>query len=354
MLSMLSHPITLLFIYICTPTLTLKYTSPSSLVRPGVLILLLMGISSMTIYSVTCNAAGPFITMAPDSILSKLSHPITLLFIYICTPTFTLMFTSPSSLIRPGVLILLLMGISLLTMPAYLDRVGRVPWAAFLAGNTILGLFQYIELSLLRKWTFENQGRSLFVDRRQQRAKGAEPPNASLRERLYFGYFVALSSRHVATPYEAKGVPSFSSSDPTYVPSRAQFLCKRAAIGLLSYLALDLAALGTRSQHAQNAVFRPPEHVPIFVRVGDVSWGELGLRVQDAMGYYVFCYCLIQCYTSIFACVVVGLNVDRVENWRPNFDSLGTSYNLRQFWGCVDTPSNSKRRQIPFIPILLT
>lgn len=53
------------------------------------------------------------------------------------------------------------------------------------------------------------------------------------------------------------------------------------------------------------------------------------------MGYYVFCYCLIQCYTSIFACMVVGLNVDRVEYWRPNFDSLGEAYNLRQFWGFV-------------------
>ena len=272
--------------------------------------------------------------MAPNPISSSLSHPITLLLSYICTTTLTLMFTTPSSLIRPGVLILIIIGLWPLTTPTYLDRVGRVPWAAFLAGNTILSLLQYVELSLLRKWTFENEGRSLFLDRRQ-RATGVEPPNASLRERLYFGYFVALSSRHVATPYEAKGVPCFSSSDPAYVPSRAKFLCKRAAIGLLSYLALDLAALGTRSQHAQNAVFRPPEHIPIFARVSDVSWGELGLRVQDAMGYYVFCYCLIQCYTSIFACIVVALNVDRVENWRPNFDSLGESYNLRQFWGFV-------------------
>lgn len=283
----------------------------------------------------TSNTTVSSTTMAPSSVLPTFSHPITLLLIYTCTPTLTLIFTSPSSLIRPSILILLLTGISSLTVPTYLDRVGRVPWAAFLAGNTILALFQYIELSLLRKWTFENEGRSLFIDRRQQRAKVVEPRTASLRERLYFGYFVALSSRHVATPYEAKGVPSFSSSDPTYVPSKARFLCKRAAIGLLSYLALDLAALGTRSQHKQNAVFRPVEHVAILARVGDVSWGELGLRVQDAMGYYVFCYCLIQCYTSIFACVVVGMNVDRVEYWRPNFDSLGTSYNLRQFWGFV-------------------
>ena len=157
------------------------------------------------------------------------------------------------------------------------------------------------------------------------------PHNTSLRERLYFEYLVTLSSRHIATPYEAKGVPCFSSSNPTYVPSRAQFLFKRAAIGLLSYLGLDLAALGTRSQLAQNAVFRPPEHIPLLVRISDVSRGELGMRVQDALGYYVFCYCLIQCYTSIFACIVVALNVGKVKRWRANFNPLGKGYNLRQF-----------------------
>ena len=272
--------------------------------------------------------------MAPDSVLFALLHPTMLLLFQNCFTTFVLMFTSPSSLIRPGALILISMGISF-SLPMYLERVGRIPWAAFLAGNTILGALQYVELVLLRKWTFEDHGRKLFADGRRRRAKESELQHPSLRERLYFGYFVALSSRHVATPYEAKGVPWYSSSNPSYVPSRAGFLLKRAAIGLASYLALDVAALGARSQHAKGALFRPPEHIPLLARIGDVSRGELGLRMQDALGYYVFCYCLIQCYTSIFACIAVALDVDKVESWRPNFDSLGTSYSLRQFWGFV-------------------
>ncbi len=278
------------------------------------------------------NATRYTTNMTRDSILPVVSHPLTLLFIQNCVSTFILMFTSPSSLIRPAVLILIVMSIRN-SLPAYLERVGRVPWAAFVAGNTILAALQYVELSLLRKWTFENEGRRLSVDPRQRHSE--RPNKTSLLERLYFGYFVAFSSRHVATPYEAKCTPPFSASDPTYVPSRARFLCKRATIGLLSYLMLDLAALGTRSQHAVNAVFRPPQHIPILARIGDVSLEELGMRTQDTLGYYVFCYCLIQCYTSIFACIVVALDVDKVEHWRPNFDSLWKGYNLRQFWGFV-------------------
>ena len=286
------------------------------------------------------------INMAPDSILFALSHPVMLLFFQSCITTLVLMITSPSSLIRPGALVLILMGICF-SMPTYLERAGRVPWAAFLAGNTIVGALQYVELGLLREWTFKDEGRRLFVDRRQ-RAEEVEPRSPPLRERLYFGYFVALSSRHIATPYEAKGTPGFSSSNPTYVPSRAQFLSKRLAIGLFSYLVLDLAALGTRSQHAKGALFRPPAHIPLLARISDVSWGELGMRMQDAVGYYVFCYCLIQCYTSFFACVVVALDVDKVGYWRPNFDSLGTSYSLRQFWGCVGLFNLGTKRRVAF------
>ena len=286
--------------------------------------------------------------MAFDLIYPIVSHPVTLLFIQNCISTFILMFTSPHSLIRPAVLIVIVIGIWI-SMPAYLERLGRVPWAAFVAGNTILAALQYVEMSLLRRWTFEKEGRRLFVDRRRMKKATDSPQEASLLERLYFGYFVALSSRHTATPYEAKCTPRFSASDPTFIPSRTRFLCKRATIGLLSYLMLDLAALGSRSQHARNAVSRPPEHIPILARVGDVSAQELGVRMQDSLGYYIFCYCLIQCYTSIFACVVVGLDLDKVEYWRPNFDSLKESYNLRQFWGFVK-PSHSSH---PLIHCLL-
>lgn len=185
--------------------------------------------------------------------LSSFSHPLTLLSCCNTISTMTLMYTPPRSLIRPGVLILISFR-TCFSLPTYLEKLDRVPWAAFLAGHTILGVLQFVKLLLLRQWTFENEGRKLLVDH-TSKAKRQKQHNASLFEKLYFGYFVALSSRHTGTPYEAKSVPPFSSSDLDYTPSRRDFLIKRVAIGILSYIALDLASLGNRSQHARNASF---------------------------------------------------------------------------------------------------
>lgn len=268
--------------------------------------------------------------MAPEP-HSVLSHPIVLLLFHNVVSVFVLMFTSSSSVVRPGVLLLMLTTIWL-AIPNFTERIGRVSWAAFAAGNTLTTALQYIELALVKKWTFDNQGRRLFVDPNRA-AKGVKPPKPSWRERLYFGYFIALSTRHTATPWEVKGVPYYSSKDSTYVPTRARFLFKRAAIFVLCYLALDLAALGARSQHGSNSTLLSPQHIPIFTRIGKVSWEELATRAQETVGYYVFCYCLIQCYTSFLACITVALGIDKVDYWRPNFDRLGEAYNLRQFWG---------------------
>lgn len=264
--------------------------------------------------------------------LSSFSHPFFVLFCCNAITALTLMHTLPCSLIRPGVWILITLG-TCFSLPTYLGTVGRVPWTAFLAGHTILGVLQFLELALLRRWTFDKEGRDLLANN-TLREKQQERHNASLYEKLYFGYFVALSNRHTGTPFEeAKSLPPFSSSDPNYIPSRKDFLIKRFVIAVLSYIALDLASMGNRSQHVRNATFRPPEHVSLLTRIGDVSWVELGFRFQYTVGYYAFCYCLIQCYTSILACVMVALQVDKVECWRPNFDVFEKSYSLRQFWG---------------------
>ncbi|KAL8781670.1 MAG: hypothetical protein Q9213_005887 [Squamulea squamosa] len=275
---------------------------------------------------------------ASSVMVPLLIHPLFPLFFSNLTTALTLIYTSPRSLIRLGAVPPIFLSLWL-SLPTYLKSTGRVPWAAFLAGNTILAALQFVDLALLRQWTFQNHARSLFIERPQQHEKNLAPRSSShpsFKDKLYFAYFIALSSRHIGTPYEAKCVPPFSSSRPDYVPSRTHFILKRAAIGILSYILLDLTAVLARSQHiANNAVYRPPEHIPVFARLNAITFAEMLTRFQDAMAYYVFCYCLIQCYTNFFACLVVGLRIDKVEYWRPNFGTLQDGYDLRQFWGYV-------------------
>ena len=96
---------------------------------------------------------------------------------------------------------------------------GRVPWAAFLAGHTVTNVLQYGEIAVLGRWTLEDQGRRLYVKEHQPVEKVGSPYASLLRDRLYFGYFFALSTRHTATPFEVRNVPPFASKNPAYVPS---------------------------------------------------------------------------------------------------------------------------------------
>ena len=283
-------------------------------------------------------------TISYSSLSPVLTHPVIIFLLQNIVTTCTLSTTTPSSSLRKGILTLMILG-TWRALPTILPRVGRVPWAAFIAGYMILSVFQYVELVLLRKWTFENQGQAvLSSDLKEKPQKqqtkthheSKQHDRAISWKQFYLGYFVTTSSRHIRTPFEAKGVPKLSSSQPSYLPSRSLFVLKRACIALLSYFVLDIITHAQRTQHVQNnAVYRPSSSIPILARLfmGEVSRSELGLRLADAMGYYVFCYCLIQCYTSVFACAVVTLGIDDVKSWKPNFGSLSDGWSLRQFWG---------------------
>ena len=273
------------------------------------------------------------------------THPVTLFLFQTCISTSVLLSTPPSSVIRPLGLLLIL-ACAWLTVPTYLGRLERIPWTAFAAGHTILGVLQYVELVLLRQWSSQElaqtsslrhqhskTGDSKTGDSKTGDSKTGGAQGFSFTEKLHMGYFVGTSSRHVATSIESKGVPCFSPRDSKYIPSRRKLLLDRMAICVLSYVVLDFAALGLRWQHAQNASSRSLSQVPILTRLHDVSLPEVGTRIQDAVGYYVFCYSLIQCYTSTLACVALTLNIDAVRSWKPNFGPLQESYNLRRFWG---------------------
>ena len=268
--------------------------------------------------------------MSLETPLAVLSHPLTFLLGLNLASTLVLTLTSPTSIVRPGALGLMVAGFWY-TLPTYLQRTGRVPWAAFLAGTTVTSILQYIEFALIRGWTYNGQGRELFI-RKTPSNRACANVGVPWRQHLYFGYFITTSTRHIGTACEVKGVPDFSAGDPRYVPSRATFLFRRVLISFACFLFLDFAALGTRL-HKPDPSLHSPQCIPVLARISDISQDEALTRVQDTIGYYIFCYCLIQCYTSIFACIVVGLGIDKVEYWRPNFDALGDAYNLRQFWG---------------------
>ena len=231
----------------------------------------------------------------------------------------------------------------------YTTVVPRVPWAGFLAGEALGGILEYVEKCLLSQWSFEDYGPSAEIGKR-----GTEPqttigspgpkktgfdrgrPNPVERsdielERCKFGTWVAFSNRYISSPYQARNVPSYSSKNPSAIPSRSRFLLDRAAVILSCYLLIDL--LTQSAQPEQNHIKYASGRIKIFSRLGEVTAEELTTRVLTSVFFWFGVYLVLQMYYSTFAFITVASGWDRPELWRPIFDEFEEAYTIRGFWG---------------------
>ena len=152
----------------------------------------------------------------------------------------------------------------------------------------------------------------------------------TLGARLKFGFLAATSFRYSGMPYEVRNVPRFSAQDPNFVPSRKEFLRRKAITILICYLVLDFLSLGADPE--SNAINFSPKRVPLFTRLGDVTGQELIMRLFVTLGFGAGVYSFQTGIQSIFALVDVGLGLSEVKSWRPMFGSPWDAYTVRRFW----------------------
>ena len=238
-------------------------------------------------------------------------------------------FTSPNSRIRTAALTLVAACAYNIVLTSHKHM--RAHWASLLAGTSVGFLLQYIELSLLSKWSFQSGGpTSQHASLKHERTKEdrVNQMNRAL-DRLYFGFSSTFSFRHVDTKWEVKNVPPFS-VDPAYTPSRSVFLFRSTATALTCYILLDASsALPTPENNSELFSW---EVVPIFRRLGDVTTPQLTLRLGATFLYWVNMYCIMQGVTSTVSVVAVALRLTEVRIWRPLFGSPLEAYTLRRFW----------------------
>lgn len=272
-------------------------------------------------------------------------HPLLLLAAEILSIALVTGFTPSSSPLRIAVLVLLSLcvwrAISTCT-----NHISRNPWAAFVAGYLATFFLHYLSTAVLSRWSFDKQGPSPInaapVERQsaqsgtiisgkpgRKRSAGGGL-RATFWDRLKFGFQVATSFRYIGTPYQARNVPHFSASDPSYVPSRSNFLSRKAIIFLISFAVLDLINLG-----ADPPLDFSPETIPLFTRVSHVTGQQLLTRLMTTLGYGIAVCSFQQLIHSIAALIDMGFGFSKVESWRPLFGSLEEAYTLRRFWGFV-------------------
>ena len=135
------------------------------------------------------------------------------------------------------------------------------------------------------------------------------------------------------TPWEVKNVPHFSSSDPSFVPSRSIFLRHNAILTLICYFVIDVLSLGFQPE--SNAVLSAAQNVLFFTRLGGVYTQQLAVHILSSFALWANIYCLMRMGYSILGIMAVGTGLSDVSAWRPPFGRLIDAYSVRRFWGYI-------------------
>lgn len=219
----------------------------------------------------------------------------------------------------------------LLTMP---DIMGHIAGFDPLIANFIVAdLMRVIDLYFLR-----DESKAL-----KKKDDGDTKGNAKTRKKFIklsgfeaFDYLI-FNHRNVGTPIQARNVPKFDPSNPSYVPSRGKFLLRKFCTIFLAYGLLDLLTC----QPAPDAALYSRRQEFFFTRLNEVTWGEIYFRVLTNLNLWASTYLLIQYVYAIVSCVCVGSGLWKPADFPPLVGSLAKDYTIRNHWGYFSlTPSS--------------
>jgi hypothetical protein len=166
----------------------------------------------------------------------------------------------------------------------------RPRWASLLGGFSVAVLLRYLDIGLVSRWNFEDAGPAI-KSKAAKHENIASPGLSGQLARPRFGWQTLWSFRQVKTPYEVKNVPRFRSDEPSYVPTRWNFVCQQVGCAVTCYILLDL--LGQRPPPSNRAQFNSAL-IPVFLRWHSVSAAELKLRALTITGFGVTFFLVIQ------------------------------------------------------------
>ncbi len=216
--------------------------------------------------------------------------------------------------------------------------------------NTFTYFLQYADQVLLGRWTYEAQGPTSGKGRQtpaigngsakdadKKVSKGSRGRNVTevgVLRRLYWGAAHANDGRFLDTLWEAPNVPPFDERNPSWVPSRGQFLRRRVVLFVVNLLLLDYF---TRAQAPPEGldVMLADEKMWFFSRWGDVTLGEIAVRYVSSGMLYFIAYLWFQTAHTLLSIVMVGLGISEVKLWRPFIGNVSDAWSVRQFWGYV-------------------
>lgn len=259
---------------------------------------------------------------------------------------FTLMstvlgFTSALSFLRPALLAVVIL-CPIVQLP-FLEDIHYAPMRGAVGAACVYTVVLYLDTVMIHKFTFEAKGPTSAAGGLKpivlSHSKEGHKPSVSLEEllsRLWFGLVTGTQGRFPGTKWPVKSIPPHSRNDPSYIPSRAQFVLRKTPEVFASFTLLAL--VGYAPQSGDNAVIFSPEKVALFSRVGSISRDELITRTMSVLGYWTVQYFIHVAVHGLLGILFVGCGISKSNAWPPIFGSVRDAYSIRSFWGYATYP----------------
>ncbi|KAG9237505.1 hypothetical protein BJ875DRAFT_453617 [Amylocarpus encephaloides] len=221
----------------------------------------------------------------------------------------------------------------LLTMP---DLMGHIAGFDPLIANFIVAdLLRVIDLYFIRddSKVFAKKHDGIVVNgngKRSDEKQKVSPKFLKMSGFQAFDYLI-INHRNIGTPYAVRNIPTFSSSNPSYIPSRSKFLLRKFITIFAAYLTLDLMTC----QPAPDPGLYSRHQEFFFTRLNEVTWAEIRFRLLTNLNLWASTFLLIQYIYAIVACVCVGSFLYEPRDFPPLIGSLEHCYTVRNHWGYI-------------------
>ncbi|BCS21188.1 wax synthase family protein [Aspergillus puulaauensis] len=241
----------------------------------------------------------------------------------------TVAFTDPQSPLRPLAAATTALLAYLLQSNIQTHFAGTRP-----SGPTVamcwVNVLNAVDLLVLTRASYEAQ---LTYTTTKTSKKDAPAPKThdSLWDRILFSIVLPYNYRRINTPWQISRLPRFSSTNPSYIPTKATFLLHSTAKLLVAGTIIHLLTLDPTDPHLSSALSQLDESKSVLVTYNSSLYTIL-LQARFTLSFgLVTRAAIVGGYTagSILA-VLLGSSP---ASWPPIAGSLSGAWSLGRLWG---------------------
>ncbi|KAL4914591.1 hypothetical protein BDW62DRAFT_190157 [Aspergillus aurantiobrunneus] len=242
----------------------------------------------------------------------------------------TVTFTSQQSLLRPitTAIISFLAHLFRLHIQSHLEEIRL--WAPVFA-MCMVNVLNAFDLLLFTRASYAAQ---LAYTTTKSEKKDIPTQHASLSNKLLFSLLLPYNYRRINTPWQISRLPRFSSTDPSYVPTRPAFLLRSALKLAIASAVVRLLTIDPEDPHLLEALAHLEQSKSVLLPFRNYSAYTILLQARFTLSFGIVTRAFIVGSYTANSILAVALGSDPAS-WPPIAGSLTEAWSLKTLWGCV-------------------